>query len=117
MPLTVFQSLPVDGIVIVTSPQELVQLIVKKAINMAGMMKVPVLGIVENFSFLKCPDCGKEIKVFGESHLEEAAAELKLPILGRMPLEPEYAKLADEGEFHKVENPYLEEAVKKIGEV
>ena len=114
VPLTVFQSLPVDGIVIVTSPQDLVQLIVKKAINMAGMMNIPVLGIVENYSFLKCPDCGKEIKIFGESHLEEAAEELKLPILGRMPLDPEYAKMADEGQFHKIENPYLEEAVKKV---
>ena len=90
------------------------QLIVKKAINMAGMMNIPVLGIVENYSFLKCPDCGKEIKIFGESHLEEAAEELKLPILGRMPLDPEYAKMADEGQFHKIENPYLEEAVKKV---
>lgn len=114
VPLTVFQSLPVDGIVIVTSPQDLVQLIVKKAINMAGMMNIPALGIVENYSFLKCPDCGKEIKIFGESHLEEAAEELKLPILGRMPLDPEYAKMADEGQFHKIENPYLEEAVKKV---
>lgn len=114
VPLTVFQSLPVDGIVIVTSPQELVQLIVKKAINMAGMMDIPVLGIVENYSFLKCPDCGTEIKIFGESHLEEAAAELDLLVLGRMPLEPEYARLADEGNFHKIENPYLEEAVKKV---
>ena len=117
VPLTVFQSLPVDGIVVVTSPQELVQLIVKKAIHMAGMMDIPVLGIVENYSFLKCPDCGKEIKLFGDSHLAEAAAGLNLPVLGRMPLDPEYAKLADEGNFHKVENPYLEEAVKKVGSI
>ena len=117
VPLTVFQSLPVDGIVVVTSPQGLVQLIVKKAIHMAGMMDIPVLGIVENYSFLKCPDCGKEIKLFGESHLAEAAAGLNLPVLGRMPLDPEYAKLADEGNFHKVENPYLEEAVKKVGSI
>lgn len=114
VPLTVFQSLPVDGIVIVTSPQELVQLIVKKAINMAGMMNIPVLGIVENYSFLKCPDCGKEIKVFGESRLDEVAKELQLSVLGRMPLNPEYAKMVDEGIFHKIQNPYLEEAVKKI---
>lgn len=78
------------------------------------MMDISVLGIVENYSFLKCPDCGKEIKIFGESHLDEVAAELKLPILGKMPLDPEYAKLADEGMFHKVQNPYLEEAVKKV---
>lgn len=114
VPLTVFQSLPVDGIVIVTSPQELVQLIVKKAINMAGMMKIPVLGLVENYSFLKCPDCGKEIKLFGESHIDEAAAEMGIPVLGKMPLNPEYAKMVDEGKFAEIENPYLEEAVKKV---
>ena len=81
---------------------------------MAGMMIIPVLGIVENYSYLKCPDCGKEIKIFGESRLEEAAAELNIPVLGKMPLNPEFAELADEGKFHSVENPYLEEAVKKI---
>lgn len=114
VPLTVFQSIPVDGIIIVTSPQELVQLIVKKAINMADMMKIPVLGMVENYSFLKCPDCGKEIKVFGESHIEQIAKELKLSVLGKMPLNPAYASLADEGNFYNIENPYLEEAIKKI---
>lgn len=114
VPLTVFQSLPVDGIVIVTSPQELVQLIVKKAIHMAEMMNIPVLGLVENYSFLKCPDCGKEIKLFGESHIDEVAAEIGLPVLGKMPLDPEYAKMVDEGNFHKIENPYLEEAIKKV---
>ena len=114
VPLTVFQSLPVDGIVIVTSPQELVQLIVKKAINMAEMMKIPVLGLVENYSFLKCPDCGKEIKLFGESHIDEAAAEMGIPVLGKMPLNPEYAQMVDEGKFAQIENPYLDEAVKKV---
>ena len=82
VPLTVFQSLPVEGIIIVTSPQELVQMIVKKAYNMAGMMNVPVLGIVENYSYLKCPDCGKEISLFGESHIDEIAADLDLSVLG-----------------------------------
>lgn len=114
VPLTVFQSLPVDGVVIVTSPQDLVQMIVKKAYNMARQMNIPVLGIVENYSYLKCPDCGKEIKIFGESHLEEAAAKRNIPVLGKMPLNPEYARLADEGKFHQLENSYLEEAVKKI---
>ena len=114
VPLTVFQSLPVDGIVIVTSPQELVQMIVKKAYNMAGMMDIPVLGVVENYSYLKCPDCGKEIKVFGESHIDEAASELAMQVLGKMPLDPAYAELADAGLFYKVDNPYLEDAVKKI---
>ena len=92
VPLTVFQSLPVEGIIIVTSPQELVQMIVKKAYNMAGMMNVPVLGIVENYSYLKCPDCGKEIKLFGESHIEDVAAELTLPVFGKIPLYPAFAE-------------------------
>ena len=83
VPLTVFQSLPVDGVVIVTSPQDLVQMIVKKAANMAEQMNIPVLGIVENYSYVKCPDCGKEIKVFGESHIDEAAAEMGVPVLGK----------------------------------
>ena len=114
VPLTVFQSLPVDGIVIVTSPQELVQMIVKKAYNMAGMMDIPVLGVVENYSYLKCPDCGKEIKLFGESHIDEAASELAMQVLSKMPLDPAYAELADAGLFYKADNPYLEDAVKKI---
>ena len=114
VPLTVFQSLPVDGIVIVTSPQELVQLIVKKAVNMAEMMDIPVLGVVENYSYLKCPDCGKEIKIFGESHIDEAAAEMNMEILGKMPLDPDYAKLADDGLFHLADNPYLDKAVNVI---
>ena len=114
VPLTVFQSLPVDGIVIVTSPQELVQMIVKKAYNMAGMMDIPVLGVVENYSYLKCPDCGKEIKLFGESHIDEVASELAMQVLGKMPLDPAYAELADQGLFYKADNPYLEDAVKKI---
>lgn len=117
VPLTVFQSLPVDGIVIVTSPQELVQMIVKKAINMAGMMDIPVLGLVENYSFLKCPDCGKEIKVFGESNIDEVADSMGIQVLGKMPLDPDYAKLADDGCFHLLENPYLEKAVKVVSEI
>ncbi len=114
VPLTVFQSIPVDGIIIVTSPQELVQMIVKKAYNMAGMMDIPVLGIVENYSFLKCPDCGKEIKIFGESNIDEVASEMALQVLGKMPLDPAYAELADQGLFYKADNPYLEDAVNKI---
>lgn len=114
VPLTVFQSLPVDGIVIVTSPQELVQMIVKKAYNMAGLMHVPVLGLVENFSYLKCPDCGKEIKLFGESHIDETAAEMGIQVLGKLPLDPEYAKKADEEDFYSIDNPYLDAAVEVI---
>ena len=111
VPLTVFQSIPVDGIIVVTSPQELVQMIVKKAYNMAEMMHIPVLGIVENFSYLKCPDCGKEMKIFGESHVDEVAAELSIPVFGKLPIDPELAKAADEGRFHETENPHLAVAI------
>ena len=92
VPLTVFQSLPVDGIIIVTSPQELVSMIVAKAVNMAKMMDIPILGIVENMSYVKCPDCGKELKVFGESHIEETAQKYNLKVLGKLPLNPDVAK-------------------------
>lgn len=111
VPLTVFQSLPVDGIVIVTSPQELVQMIVKKAFHMANMMHIPVLGLVENFSYLKCPDCGKKIALFGESNIDEVAAKEGTRILGKLPLDPAYAKAADAGAFYEMENPYLDAAV------
>ena len=114
VPLTVFQSLPVNGIVIVTSPQELVQMIVKKAYNMAGMMNVTVLGVVENYSYLECPDCGKKISLFGESKIDESAAELGIKVLGKLPLNPDYAKLADDGMFYKIENPYLKEAIEVL---
>lgn len=117
VPLTVFQSLPVDGIVIVTSPQELVQMIVKKAYNMAGMMDIPVLGIVENYSYLVCPDCGREIKVFGESHIDEIAADMGLEVLGKMPLDPAFAELADAGLFGKADNIYLDKAEKALEEM
>lgn len=117
VPLTVFQSLPVDGIVVVTSPQELVQMIVKKAYNMANMMNIPVLGLVENFSYLKCPDCGREIQLFGESHIDAVAAELGVPVLAKLPLDPAYAEKADEGAFEKVENPYLSGAVEVLKKI
>lgn len=111
VPLTVFQSLPVDGILVVTSPQELVQMIVKKAYHMAEMMNIPVLGIIENFSYFKCPDCGKEHPIFGESHVEEVAAELSLPVLGKLPIDSSLAKAADEGTFHETTNPHIAAAV------
>ncbi len=114
VPLTVFQSLPVNGIVIVSSPQQLVQMIVKKAYNMANLMHIPVLGLVENFSFLKCPDCGKEIKLFGESQIETVAASLGMPLLAKMPLDPMYATLADQEIFHEAKNPYLADAVEVL---
>ncbi len=110
VPLTVFQSLPIEGVVVVTSPQDLVKMIVKKAFNMAEMMKVPVLGIVENYSFVKCPDCGKEIKIFGESNIDAIAQELNAPVLGKMPIDMEYASKADSGAFHEIENVYIEAA-------
>ena len=108
VPLTVFQSLPVSEIVVVTSPQDLVQLIVKKALSMADQMKIPVKGVVENYSWLECPDCGKKLYPFGKSHLEEIAGEEKLQIIGRVPMKPEFAEAADAGEFDKVRNPYLD---------
>ena len=114
VPLTVFQSLPVDGIVVVTSPQDLVQMIVKKAYNMANMMKIPILGVIENYSYLKCPDCGKEIKLFGESHIDEVAKDLDMEVLGKMPLDPAYAQLADEGIFYKADNIYLNKAIEVL---
>ncbi|OUO57241.1 Mrp/NBP35 family ATP-binding protein [Candidatus Avelusimicrobium gallicola] len=100
--LTVFQSLPVDGIVIVSSPQELVQMIVGKAVKMAQMMKVPVLGLVENMSYLKCPDCGKEIEVFGKSRAEEMGKEFNISPVMRLPLNPAVAQAADEGRIEFV---------------
>lgn len=117
VPLTVFQSLPLEGIIIVSSPQDLVRLIVKKAYNMAKMMNVNVLGIVENYSFVKCPDCGREIKVFGESHIDEIASELEVKVLGKMPIDPQFAALADEGKFYEAQNPYIENTFMALKEV
>jgi Mrp family chromosome partitioning ATPase len=114
VPLTVFQSIPLDGIVIVTSPQELVSMIVKKAYNMAKTMKIPILGIVENMSYVKCPDCGKEMNIFGESKLENIAKEIGIDILGRIPVDPVIGKLVNEGNFEKFSCDYLEEAAEKL---
>lgn len=97
VPLTVFQSIPVDGVVIVTSPQDLVSMIVTKAVKMANMMHIPVLGFVENYAYLSCPDCGKKISVFGESHLDEIAAQFGIPVLARLPIDPVVAKTFDSG--------------------
>ena len=108
VPLTVFQSLPVNEIVVVTSPQDLVQMIVKKALSMAEQMKIPVKGVVENYSYLQCPDCGKKLYPFGQSHLDEIAEKENLKVLGRIPMDPAYAEAADAGEFDKVRNPWIE---------
>ena len=102
VPLTVFQSLPVDGIVIVTSPQDLVSMIVSKAVKMANMMHIPVLGFVENYAYLECPDCGKKIEVFGKSHLDEVAEAFGLPILARLPINPDVAFAYDSGLMENV---------------
>ena len=105
VPLTVFQSLPVDGIVLVTSPQSLVSMIVKKAYNMALKMDIPVLGIIENYSYYKCPDCGRIEKIFGESHIDEEAQEIGVPVLAKLPINPELAKAADEGRYFEFGEP------------
>ena len=114
VPLTVFQSLPVDGIIIVSTPQDLVTMIVKKAFNMAKMMNIPVLGLVENMSYVLCPDCGREIKVFGESRIDETAKELGVPVLGRIPMEENTAKLVDKGAAELVGDKYIKDAVEVI---
>ena len=110
VPLTVFQSLPIDGIVVVTSPQDLVSMIVSKAVKLANMMHVPVLGFVENYSYLQCPDCGKKIEVFGKSKLESVAAEFNLPVLARLPIDPKVAEAYDAGLMETVDT----EAVAKV---
>ena len=107
VPLTVFQSLPIDGVVIVTTPQDLVSMIVSKAVKMANMMHIPVLGFVENYSYLQCPDCGKKIEVFGKSHLDGVAAEFGLPVLARLPIDPKVAKCYDSGMMETVDTAAL----------
>lgn len=110
VPLTVFQSLPLDGIIIVTSPQELVSMIVAKAVNMAKKMEIPILGLVENMSYLECPDCKKKISVFGESRVEETAKEYGIPVLARIPINPSIAEHVDQGTVEYVESPWLDGA-------
>ncbi|MBQ9978417.1 MAG: Mrp/NBP35 family ATP-binding protein [Clostridia bacterium] len=117
VPLTVFQSLPLDGIVIVSSPQELVSMIVEKAANMARMMQVDVVGLVENMSYVKCPDCDKKIKIFGESHIEDIARKHGYPLLAQMPIDPSLATLVDTGEIEKMNVDYLDGAVEALKRV
>ncbi len=114
VPLTVFQSLPVDGIVIVTSPQDLVSMIVSKAVTMANMMHIPVLGFVENYAYLECPDCGKKIEVFGKSHLDEVAAKFDLPILARLPIDPAVAFAYDSGLMETVNTDRFADVVAAV---
>lgn len=115
VPLTVFQSLPVDGIIVVSSPQSLVSLVVKKALNMAKMMDIPIIGLVENMSYLKCPDCGKEIKIFGESHIDEIAAEYDLDVLAKIPIDPAVASLCDAGNIEDIAQELIPAADKVFG--
>ena len=111
VPLTVFQSLPVDGIVIVTSPQDLVSMIVSKAVKMANMMHIPVVGFVENYSYLECPDCGKKIEVFGKSRLDEVAEAFGLPVLARLPIDPKVAESYDSGLMETVNTDALNNVI------
>jgi len=114
VPLTVFQSIPIDGCVIVSSPQDLVSMIVKKAANMADMMRIPVLGLVENMSYVKCPDCGKEIKIFGESHIDSIADEFGYDLLAKVPIDTEVASAVDKGWIEMLKCDYLEGAAEMI---
>lgn len=114
VPLTVFQSIPLDGVIIVTTPQDLVGMIVQKAVNMAQMMNVPILGIVENMSYIKCPDCGRKIPVFGESGVDALAMEYGIPAVAKLPIDPELTKAADSGKLEDIENNYLSDFLDKI---
>lgn len=114
VPLTVFQSLPVDGIIVVTSPQELVSMIVEKAVKMAEMMQVPILGLVENYSYFRCPDCGKQHFIFGESHIEEIASAHALKVLARLPIDPALATACDAGDVENLSPNYLEDVAKEL---
>ena len=114
VPLTVFQSIPLDGVVVVSTPQDLVGMIVRKAVNMAGMMNIPVLGLVENMSYALCPDCGKRIELFGRSRIAEEAAELSLPVLAQLPFDPKAASLCDEGLIETVDNPLMADAAAAV---
>lgn len=114
VPLTVFQSLPVDGIIIVSSPQQLVRVIVEKAVKMAGMMNIPILGIVENMSYVKCPHCDEKITVFGKSNIDQIAKNFNLPVLARLPMEESTSRLVDEGDVESIQMPELDEAVKVV---
>ena len=114
VPLTVFQSLPIDGIILVTSPQDLVSMVVAKAVRMAEMMKLPIVGIVENYSWLTCPDCGRKINVFGRSHVEEMAKQYNLAILARLPIDAGVAELMDAGQADRINTEAMDSAIDLI---
>ena len=117
VPLTVFQSLPVNGIIIVTSPQELVSMIVAKAVKMAQKMNIPIIGLVENMSYLECTDCGKKISVFGESHIDEIAREYNIPVLAKLPIDPKVAEHVDNGTIEYLERDWFDLAAEKAMEL
>ena len=114
VPLTVFQSLPIDGIIVVSSPQQLVRVIVEKAVKMANMMNIPIIGLVENMSYVKCPDCQKEIYVFGKSNIEQIAKTFEIPVLARIPMEQTTSAAVDAGDIENLDLQYLDEAAKRI---
>ena len=114
VPLTVFQSLPVSGIIMVTSPQDLVSMIVEKAIGMARLMNVPILGIVENYSYLECPDCGKRIEIFGKSKIDEIAKERNIPVLARLPINPKLSSLVDDGRIEEADTTLVEPVIDEL---
>ena len=114
VPLTVYQSLPLDGIIIVTSPQELVSMIVEKAVNMASMMDIKLLGLVENYSYIICPDCGKVIRPYGESHIDDLAKNYNTSVLAKLPIDPNLASLCDKGVIELFEGDYMERAADSI---
>jgi len=114
VPLIVFQSVPLDGIIIVTSPQDLVSLIVTKASNMAKTMNIPILGIIENMSYAICPACGKKFNIFGESKAEKVAEEIGIPLLGKLPVDPELAELCDKGEIEKFDKNYMDGCIEML---
>ena len=117
VPLTVFQSLPVDGIIIVTSPQELVSMIVTKAVKMAEMMKVPVIGLVENMSYFHCPDNGKDYQIFGDSHIEEIAQQYNLEVLAKLPIDPAIAAHCDAGTLEQMEFNWMDRTAEKLEQI
>ncbi len=114
VPLTVLQSIPLDGIVVVTSPQDLVSMIVEKAIKMANLMQIPILGLVENMSYFECPDCGKRHEIYGKSHIDEIARDKKLQVLAKIPIVPDLAAECDRGQIETIEKSFMDEAVDKL---
>ena len=116
VPLTVFQSIPLDGIVVVASPQELVSMIVEKAVKMAETMNIPILGIVENMSYVECPDCGRKIQIFGESHIDGIAAQYGIPVLAKLPINPDLATVVDRGVVELFEGDWMDGAADLIEE-